>query len=214
MGVKHDLALLDFSVFGKKTHDVVLGEARVDTSHEEVGTGVSSGIRDAAITTTVTTTVRRVGHIIASRTTIFALSTSAVVSNQQTVYAKNGKLETNRSPILPPGEALRLRSRLGGDSRLRGGDMERSSLAYWSRGSPSKMVVSYLCSKDASGLSSTAARCRTRQTFREKEMTRMSIYALRTLGVLQSTQSPGGDARIRDVKGRGGACIRRWSKVE
>ena len=52
MGIKHDLALLDITVFLEETGDFLLGKARVDTSDEEVGARVDSTIilRSATIT--------------------------------------------------------------------------------------------------------------------------------------------------------------------
>jgi hypothetical protein len=44
MGVKHDLALLDVTVFLEETSDLLLRKARVDTSDEEVGAWVDCTI--------------------------------------------------------------------------------------------------------------------------------------------------------------------------
>jgi len=97
VGVKHNLALLDFSVFGKETHNVVLGKTWVDTSHKEVGTGVSSSIRGATIAAAVAATVRRVGHVIASRTTIITLSTGTITHS---AYRRGAAV------AVPPGRRL------------------------------------------------------------------------------------------------------------
>jgi hypothetical protein len=40
VGIKHDLALLDITVFLEETSDFLLGKARVDTGDEEVGAWV------------------------------------------------------------------------------------------------------------------------------------------------------------------------------
>jgi hypothetical protein len=44
MGVKHDLALLDITVFLEETGDFLFGEARVNTSDEKVGSMVDRTI--------------------------------------------------------------------------------------------------------------------------------------------------------------------------
>jgi hypothetical protein len=44
VGIKHDLALLNVAVLLEKTGDLLLRETRVDTSHEEVGSGVHGSI--------------------------------------------------------------------------------------------------------------------------------------------------------------------------
>ena len=44
VGVKHDLALLDITVFLKETSDLLLGKTRVDTGDEEVGAWVDCTI--------------------------------------------------------------------------------------------------------------------------------------------------------------------------
>jgi hypothetical protein len=44
MGVKHDLALLDITVFLEETGDFLFGEARVNTGHKEVGSRVDRTI--------------------------------------------------------------------------------------------------------------------------------------------------------------------------
>jgi hypothetical protein len=44
VGIKHDLALLDITVFLKETSDLLLRETRMDTSDEEVGSRVDCTI--------------------------------------------------------------------------------------------------------------------------------------------------------------------------
>jgi hypothetical protein len=44
MGVKHDLALLDITVFLEETGDFLFGEARVNTGDEEIGSRVDRTI--------------------------------------------------------------------------------------------------------------------------------------------------------------------------
>ncbi len=44
VGIKHDLTLLDITVFLKETSDLLLGKARVNASDEEVGAWVDSTI--------------------------------------------------------------------------------------------------------------------------------------------------------------------------
>lgn len=44
MGIKHDLALLDITVFLEETSNLLLRKARVDTSDEEVGAWVDCTI--------------------------------------------------------------------------------------------------------------------------------------------------------------------------
>lgn len=44
VGIKHDLALLDITVFLEETSDLLLGQARVDTGDEEVGAWVDCTI--------------------------------------------------------------------------------------------------------------------------------------------------------------------------
>jgi hypothetical protein len=73
MGIKHDLALLNFTVLGEKTHNILFSKTRVDSSNEEVGPGVSSSV-SITVSTAITTTVRRVRHVISGTTIIGALS--------------------------------------------------------------------------------------------------------------------------------------------
>jgi hypothetical protein len=44
VGIKHDLALLDITVFLEETGDLLLGKARVNTGDEEVGAWVDCAI--------------------------------------------------------------------------------------------------------------------------------------------------------------------------
>ena len=44
MRVKHDLALLDITVFHEEAGNLLLGETRVDTGYEEVGAWVDCTI--------------------------------------------------------------------------------------------------------------------------------------------------------------------------
>lgn len=61
--VKHDLALLNFAIFGKESHYIILSQTGVDSGNEKVGSRVSSTI-SIAIAAAVTTTVRCVRQII------------------------------------------------------------------------------------------------------------------------------------------------------
>ena len=44
MGIKHDLALLDITVFLKETRNLALGETRMDAGNEQIGARVDSAI--------------------------------------------------------------------------------------------------------------------------------------------------------------------------
>jgi hypothetical protein len=44
VGIKHDLALLDITVFLKETSDFLLGKARVNTGNEEVRAGINCAV--------------------------------------------------------------------------------------------------------------------------------------------------------------------------
>lgn len=77
MRIQHDLAFLNITILGKETGDIVLGKARVNPSHEKIGTSIGSTIgRRATVSSTstttaatVATTLRRIGCSV-ERTTV------------------------------------------------------------------------------------------------------------------------------------------------
>lgn len=59
MGIKHDLAFFNIAILGKETGHIVLGETRVNSSHEKISASVGGTIgRRATVSATVSTTLR------------------------------------------------------------------------------------------------------------------------------------------------------------